>query len=662
MEEAGKMAEAWDCFSSALKMGPSAQLLYEAYNGRGNVLMDWGRAEEAIEEYRKAIAQDASVVHAWNGLGNALKGIGDMEEALEAYNNALKRDPQYMFALVGKGNVFLDEGNYEDALQMFEAGCKAPPRSPLPLMGKGTALARLNEPVRALECYQRAVAIAPKFAGPYYCIAFLLNDQPALAATHKIRAESYFLRGSFLEQSKDMTSGKALWMAEFLKTVWVPLLTRDKLLENPTLATALEFSPLWKETLQDCQTPDFLVAHFTQCDLSVAKRDFALGLTYLHYGNPFVALKCFRDAMDAEPWNLQFHFYVLTCLNCFMEPCEVELSSACSHAMSPRLKENMQFYYAGHIHLLADNDVAAVSAFEKAGEFLPALYMRWFLAKGENRSADALLEQVFAAEADIVKSVRPFGYVIAPEEPIYPDRPERLLDAALHMAHFREISGALAALQQEQNLTRISSYQKLFRNDIKPRFSPDVYQDQLKTWRLHHSAKSRLDALKLKRLQEDAIKLRNEATPFLEAKFAVDAKASKPISVQIGDHIFSQNFSEPGTPSAKDVENIVQLLLLDGLLTLDDAALLFSYFQLKYRVDRRELIPANVSSWTAKILSVLLPLVFRLPPAESAIIQLCRCLAEYAVTMAKAGVNRAQFPRFQFFKEDIYKYYAKFSG
>lgn len=87
--QAGDLAGAEAHYRRALPGRPTA----ETHNGLGFVLARQGRAEEAIAEYRSAVAIDAGFVPAYNNLGQLLAQQGRLAEAETAYRESLQRKP-----------------------------------------------------------------------------------------------------------------------------------------------------------------------------------------------------------------------------------------------------------------------------------------------------------------------------------------------------------------------------------------------------------------------------------------------------------------------------------------------------------------------------------------------------------------------------------------
>ena len=64
------------------------------------------RLEDAIENYRRALAVQPDYLDALNNLGVVLKRMGRFEEAVECYQTALKTNPNHVDVLTNLGGLF----------------------------------------------------------------------------------------------------------------------------------------------------------------------------------------------------------------------------------------------------------------------------------------------------------------------------------------------------------------------------------------------------------------------------------------------------------------------------------------------------------------------------------------------------------------------------
>lgn len=86
----GRYDEAVECFDKALEIDPS---LAYVWMNRGNALDDWGEHKEAIKSYRNALEIETdpySIAEIWNNIGLCFLNMKDFPQASESYDKALE--------------------------------------------------------------------------------------------------------------------------------------------------------------------------------------------------------------------------------------------------------------------------------------------------------------------------------------------------------------------------------------------------------------------------------------------------------------------------------------------------------------------------------------------------------------------------------------------
>jgi Flp pilus assembly protein TadD len=110
----GDLAAAEQHYRQALAGRPSA----ETHNGLGYVLAQQGRADEAIAEFRQAIAADAAFTPAYNNLAETLVQQNHLAEAADAYRQSLARKPSAA-VYSALGDVLRRLGKPAEAAEQF---------------------------------------------------------------------------------------------------------------------------------------------------------------------------------------------------------------------------------------------------------------------------------------------------------------------------------------------------------------------------------------------------------------------------------------------------------------------------------------------------------------------------------------------------------------
>lgn len=137
-----------------------------AYDGLGDVYRAQGDEERALEQYREALRRTYDIADkediaekivelAPDDLDMRFKLAGYYREeykydaAIRQYQEILNRDPENVDALIGLGDCYVPKTQYDTALDYYHQ-----------------ALAKLDNPVRKLQVYDKIVACEEQRAGP----------------------------------------------------------------------------------------------------------------------------------------------------------------------------------------------------------------------------------------------------------------------------------------------------------------------------------------------------------------------------------------------------------------------------------------------------------------------------------------------------------------
>jgi tetratricopeptide (TPR) repeat protein len=114
---AGMFAGPEKLWTYTVERNPTAWL---AHNNLGNVLLETGRAPEAIEQYKESLQFNPNGVEAHNNLGFALYQEGRTPEAINHYEQALKFNPHFGLAHTNLGNALSRTGRVREAIDHYE--------------------------------------------------------------------------------------------------------------------------------------------------------------------------------------------------------------------------------------------------------------------------------------------------------------------------------------------------------------------------------------------------------------------------------------------------------------------------------------------------------------------------------------------------------------
>ncbi len=144
-----------------------------------------GRADEAVEQYRRTVKLAPQHYIAHNNLGVVLSGLGECEAAIPHYETSARIKPSYTRAQVNWATCLERLGRHEEAIARFEAALQTTParrESGYVVEAHfrlGNAWMRQDLPERALAHYAEAVRLEPNHAGA------IINRASALLACNR---------------------------------------------------------------------------------------------------------------------------------------------------------------------------------------------------------------------------------------------------------------------------------------------------------------------------------------------------------------------------------------------------------------------------------------------------------------------------------------------
>lgn len=129
---------------------------------RGDTFFARKMYEEAIVEYRNAIAVDRYNASTLNRLGLVYHQSQKLPEAERYYREAVKQNPYYLEAMNNVGTVEYVRKRYERALAQYNRALRLRPESPTVLINIGACLFAMERYDEGLKAYEHALAIDPK--------------------------------------------------------------------------------------------------------------------------------------------------------------------------------------------------------------------------------------------------------------------------------------------------------------------------------------------------------------------------------------------------------------------------------------------------------------------------------------------------------------------
>jgi hypothetical protein len=96
-------------------------------NELGNLLVQYGRLQQAIVQYQKAVKVQPNLAIAWNNLGVAYTAGGKHAEGERAYRKAIKLNGAYALAYYNLGANFDQRNEYDEAINYYQRAIELDP-------------------------------------------------------------------------------------------------------------------------------------------------------------------------------------------------------------------------------------------------------------------------------------------------------------------------------------------------------------------------------------------------------------------------------------------------------------------------------------------------------------------------------------------------------
>jgi len=127
----------------------------------GEVLLDRGKAREAVVVLRRLARLQPDHFGTYYTLGSAFRMTNDLDSAIEAFQTAIRLNPDFAGAHHGLGLVFRSLEREQDAASCFQLAVKCKPDWAAAWKDLGLIQAILGDLPKAAEALQRAVSLDP---------------------------------------------------------------------------------------------------------------------------------------------------------------------------------------------------------------------------------------------------------------------------------------------------------------------------------------------------------------------------------------------------------------------------------------------------------------------------------------------------------------------
>jgi tetratricopeptide (TPR) repeat protein len=186
----GKPDEAIAQYRKALAICPDDA---DSLNDLGFVLYKKGDLDAAIAQYHKALDVQPRAASFRYNLGNALAGQGHLVEAIAQYRTALEIAPNYGEACNNLGTALFRKGDLDDAIAQYRKACELAPGNANAFNNLGAALYAKGDREEALAQYRKALEIRPDYAEARYSLGVVLfakGDAEAAIAQYRQALEN----------------------------------------------------------------------------------------------------------------------------------------------------------------------------------------------------------------------------------------------------------------------------------------------------------------------------------------------------------------------------------------------------------------------------------------------------------------------------------------
>ncbi|MBM3318263.1 MAG: tetratricopeptide repeat protein [Candidatus Eisenbacteria bacterium] len=154
----------------------------ETHNSRGVALAGEGRIDEAIAEYRRAIALDPDLPHVRFNLSNALRAKGRMAEMVAELEHTVRLQPGFAEAWSNLGLGLAMLNRLEEAAAAHRRVIELRPDQAVGHVHLGTVLFNMGRISESMASYERALEVDPRSAVALRQLAWIqaTHQDPAL--------------------------------------------------------------------------------------------------------------------------------------------------------------------------------------------------------------------------------------------------------------------------------------------------------------------------------------------------------------------------------------------------------------------------------------------------------------------------------------------------
>jgi tetratricopeptide (TPR) repeat protein len=152
-----------------------------AHNNFGVTLVSLGRVDEAIAQYRQALAIDPDYAEAHHDLAVALANLGRLDEAIGHYQRAVTIQPNFAEAHNNLGNALADRGQVNSAIAHYQKALEVKPDHAKAHYNLARSLTARGQLDLAVAQYRKALELKPDYGKAHHNLAWLQATCPLAA-------------------------------------------------------------------------------------------------------------------------------------------------------------------------------------------------------------------------------------------------------------------------------------------------------------------------------------------------------------------------------------------------------------------------------------------------------------------------------------------------
>jgi predicted O-linked N-acetylglucosamine transferase (SPINDLY family) len=216
MLQTGRAPEALELLKKAVELEPSRPLFHASL---GSVLRANGRPDEAIAELEIAISLEPRYIDAMNQLGLALWECGRLDEAIAQYRRTIGLAPNFAAPHSNLANALSVKGELDEAIFECREALRIDSRSAVTFNNLGSFLLARGRAGEAVEACRKAIEMNPRLSGAYSNAAIAYFecgrlDEAAAACREGLRLQpdlqpAYTNLGNVLRETGDVDGALA---------------------------------------------------------------------------------------------------------------------------------------------------------------------------------------------------------------------------------------------------------------------------------------------------------------------------------------------------------------------------------------------------------------------------------------------------------------------